>query len=229
MPTSTPSLLPNKNKFVLSEETQQNPLRWAIFKYQGDNKFVQQTPPFRCKDYFNDFVAKYHGHEVSIFGIHTGKVEVDSFGMFVGLQHTTPQFVDNLLRVLNPKLQEEFGIELVPTTVDEWVLVLFPRVLFDSTYTISLLTLIIRACNDVTEWANYDHLVEGSLESLILSHKGWLKSAKLLPPEHLRKYWFFSHETYHNETVAPGSYSFSNHVHNTGCFTWKNAKAFATV
>jgi len=228
MPTSTPSLIFNSKKGY-SEIDQNNPIRWAIFKYQGNDTFVQQTGLFKCKDFFNDFVAKYHGADVSIYGMRTADNEVDAAGMFIGLWNITDQFIGNVERAINPKLQQELGIQLLPAQVGDTVLVFLPKVLFDSTYTISFLTLLIRACNDVKEWSCYEHLVSESLESLLVSNVSWFKEASLLPPEHLRKYWYYAGPAYNNEVIQNNNYSFSSMVHNNGVLGWKSAKGFAVT
>jgi len=224
MPMSTPSLV-FKTGSGYAEENQQNPLRWAIFKNSGDT-FTQQTYKMKCKDFFNDFVAKYHGSECNIYGMNTASVEVDSYGMFLGLWETTPQFIGNIEQALNPKLEQEVGVKLYPVQVGEVVLLLLPRCLFDSTYTTSLVTLLIRACNDAKEWSCYDHLVSESIEPLVLSRADWLKSANLLPPEHLREFWFYSGPEYNDKTITNGTFSFSSYVHNCGFLAWKAAKGF---
>jgi len=225
---STPSLVLKKIPGSYSEVDQHNPLRWVIFKREGD-AFIQQTNQFRCKDFFNDFVAKYHGNDCIIYGMNTAKVEVDSYGMFIGLWNTTPQLVSNIEKALNPKLKEECGVELQPVKVGDVVLLLLPRVLFDSTYTISFVTLLIRACNDATEWDCYEHMVTESIENIFSGKEEWFKGASLLPPEHLRKYWFYCGDKAHSECVQQDHYAFSTYVHNSGVLTWRGAKGFSVT
>jgi len=224
MPTSTPSLVLN-NIEGYSEAGQANPLRWATFKRDGDT-FVQQTGKIKCKDYFNDFVAKYRGHTVKIYGMDTSKYKEDTYGVFIGLWYTTPQFLGNLERALNPKLENELGFKLFPVQVGDVVLMLLPRALFENTYTISFVTLLIRACNDALEWSSYEHMVAESMESLIENQRVWLKQAPLLPPEHLRKYWYYCGPQYNSEIVQENNYSFSSLVHNNGFISWANAPGF---
>lgn len=221
---STPSLVFKEGEGY-AEIGQQNPLRWAIFKNSGD-VFTQQTKKFKCKDFFNDFVAKYHDTDVSIYGMSTSSAEVDAYGMFIGLWQTTPQFIGNIERAINPKLEEEMGFKLLPVQVGEVVLLLLPRALFDSTYTISLVTLLIRACNDAQEWSCYDHMMTHSIEELIQRHSGWLKTASLLPPDHLKEYWWYVTPSHNSETIKKGSYGLNSYVHNNGSISWKNSTGF---
>jgi len=139
--------VPKKFLYNFAEVPQQNPLRWTLYYRDKDGLFYPQEHEFRCKDYFNDFVASYHGKECSIYGMKTANVKKNIYGMLVGVTNVTQAFVHNIEKCLNPKLEAETGHKLYPTTVEDMpgkVLFLLPRELFNTTYTISFLTLMIR-------------------------------------------------------------------------------------
>ena len=54
-----------------SEVPQTNVLRWTVLFNQGDGVFKPQTKEFKCKDFFNELVAKYHGHVLGCYGFTT--------------------------------------------------------------------------------------------------------------------------------------------------------------
>src|SRR5215217_7220298 len=89
-------VIPFAGEYALSEVGQTNPLRWVVLHRTDEETFVAQTTGFKCKDYFNDLVAKYHGHELSIYGFSTAKVEVNEEGLYVQLKNITGDFDTNL-------------------------------------------------------------------------------------------------------------------------------------
>ena len=230
MLTSQQFVLKNP-KHSYTEVWQANPLRWLVMFQNEEGKFVQQTLPFKCKDYFNDFVAKYQGHAFKQYGMPCGSVKVNTYGMWLLLTNITDQFIGNIERAINPKLEAETGHKLNPVKVEDkpdHVLVLLPRSLFDSTYTMSYLTLIIRACNAANDFSCFEELITTSKESLVESAK-WLKDLSFLPPEHLRQYWWWQGDNYSSKKIMSDNYSFNSYVHNNGVFAWVNTKGFVAA
>lgn len=211
-----------------SERNQANPLRWSVFYLDKENKYIRQTNPMMCKDFFNDMVAKYQGICLNIYGLDCEKINLNEYGVWLLLSNTTDQFIGNVERVLNPKLGHETGQILNPAKVEDLngeVLVLIPRSLFNSTYTISYLTLVIRACNAAKDFSSWENLMTNSKETLIQSAP-WLKDKNFLPPDHLKEYWWWQGEAYNSKKIAETTYGLRNFVHNNGVFAWVNIHGF---
>lgn len=140
-------ILPIKSAHGLySESGQTNPLRWIILHRKEEGVFQKQTNVFKCKDYFNDFVAKYHGFNLgTVHEFPCDSVEINEEGVWVLLTCLNHQ--ENLIHnigIINTKLVEDGLPILEPIKEGNDILLLLPRGLFCSTYTMSFVTYLIR-------------------------------------------------------------------------------------
>jgi len=205
-----------------TEIPQANPIRWSVCLYE-DDKFVQQTGWFKCRDFFNDMAALYNGANNCIYGMDTQKIKVNTYGIFLLIKETTPQFIDNVMRCVAPKYKEEIGGDLHPVPVEDMpghVLILLPKDLVDNTYSFSFVTLLLRACNDAKEFSCYDHLISESVEGLVANYKDSLKHLSLKRPAHLRKYWWWSGPVYNSLTKTENSFEYRPILHDNGVMSW---------
>ena len=212
------------------ELAQPNPIRWSICLYE-DDKFVQQTGWFKCRDFFNDMSALYNGANNAIYRMDTSKIKVNSYGVFLLMKETTPQFVGNVVRCVAPKYKEEMGGDLHPVPVEDMpghVLLLLPKDLVDNTFSFSFITLLLRACNDVKEFSCYDHLITESVEPLVENYKGVLKELSLKRPAHLQQYWWWAN-TINSETTKETSYEYQGCLHDNGVISWFRQPQFKSA
>lgn len=131
-----------------NEIPQSNPLRWVILHREMADLFTAQSSEFKCKDFFNEFVAKYSGHDTSIYGFNAGAMKVNDDFLYVQLLHIADLEVYkknigsiNALAAKNDMPPVELIIE------DAIVVAVIPRAYFKSTWLISLLTYLMRVAN----------------------------------------------------------------------------------
>jgi len=199
------------------EAAQHNPLRWAIYTHsQEDQLFHPQSAWFKCKDFFNEVTALYnHGTRANIYGFSTKEpFMVNPYGVFIRLKALRKGFYDNI-EVLNTLLEAQLGTKLLPVPVEDMkdeCLLLLPRVLFNSTYIISKVTLWIRCCNVEVVFESMEKMQELSPESLVKR-----ASLNLLVPDSHKKYWFYAGKD-HNSEKSPDAYV--SLIHNNGFASW---------
>ena len=140
----------NKRKWNdYGEMPQANPLRWQLLHREDDGSYTEQSNVLKCKDFFNDVVAflkcKVHFHKYRF----SNDVCINDEGMYILLSGVMDKmtFVHNLV-ILNEKVQADLGESILFEDVDkDCMLVCLPPSLWDSTYQISLATMLIRCCN----------------------------------------------------------------------------------
>lgn len=201
--------------YALHESEQTNPLRLEILFREGDT-FTPQTALFKCKDYFNDVVAAYHGFFGIVYGLNNANLKLNEDGVWVKLYNINNQnnvFVDNIEAVLQVELAESLDVfiqleELDPTTF----LLFLPRKMFDNTWTISLATYLIRLCNYGMNYTSLDDLMSKTHQFHEMNHfTPFVRKHKFNIPEGLKPYWFYCGEQYNSEKVKNISL-----VHNNG-------------
>lgn len=134
-----------------SEVSQPNPLRWSILLKKKGNVYKEKTSLFRCREFFNDLVAKAGGTTYTVFNFPLSSIPSLKKGCFVlcSFIQNKPLFLTNL-QTLNTKLKEDLGVEIGfiddEQETDRQILH-FPAKLFESTYYISMATMFIRCSN----------------------------------------------------------------------------------
>lgn len=218
MLTSTTFAVPLKREY--GEIPQANPIRWCLYHYDADKEeFTAQSDWFKCKDFFNDVVAKYNGVEGSVYGFNTKPLLLNTYGVWIRLKNLKKAFYHNALLVA-----EKFQVTLnfAPFEDDETqCLTLFPRELFENTYKISLFTLLIRAANESTKYGSYEELVEKSSEPLLGNSR--FKRAPLTLPEKLLPYWCYMGERWNSQKWEGCSARKIDAVHNNGFMSWMDS------
>lgn len=199
MPTLAKFAPPLNNSY--SEIPQPNPLKWELYFLEEDVLYPQ-TSQFRCKDFFNEVVAWYFGKPYSIYRFDTNKMKFNTYGVFVRLYNIQPGFVENINKHLQPLLPE--GVDplmFVPLEKEDELLTLIPRALFNSTYTISKLTKIIRLCNQDEVCDSFEKLAEVGKEEL---YPAEFAGGRLLPNEPFNIYWWYATDEYNSNAKSAG-------------------------
>lgn len=226
-----PKFLPYPSRPVYHEIDQPNPIRWQILYRQSEDRtvFEKQSGKIKCRDFFNDIVAKYNGHPPGyIYGFNADNLKLNEEGMYFYLTNLQDKFESNIVNKVNTILVNDDSPPLeIQMLGDKAALLLIPRHYFSSTYQISLVTLMIRV-------SNYGEEVPDMLEDFIACNparldvfrkleegmKTVLLSTKTKPP--LQGFWYYASEHYNS-----GKEKYVNQIHNNGIIGWLRAKAYA--
>lgn len=210
-----------------NELAQLNPITWTICFRNEEGVFVPQTGPFHCKDFFNDVVVKYRGHNMNIYQMDFNEIKVNDEGLYVRLGSVNfPTFFKNLEKLLFPIVPDEMRPEFTKLKANR-VLVFFPRPLFDSSYYISLATLLIRICNYDAEFESIEdamnkravHSKENGAFDIDMIRRGFK------PAECLTKYMYYYPPQAKKEWDEVQSFSSvpQSYLHNMGIRAWHHA------
>ena len=212
-----------------SEISQPNPLRWEVLWKDEVGTFHPQTGKMKCKDFFNDLVSKIMvGKEVAIYGFDTSTCKINDEGVWFRLSKVdNPElFIDNANKTINNKLLEQYGGDVLVSLFKlprKRVLVFIPKKLFTSTYTVSLVTYVLRLCNYGETLHNFEHAISQSVAcstDQAIHNKG--RSLALMwgfkVPVKYENYWYFNGDGY-NSVVNPNP-SYAGVIHNNGVMSW---------
>lgn len=207
MPTLAKFAPPLTKQYI--EAGQPNPLRWELYRLE-DELLIPQTAQFKCKDYFNEVVAWYHGRRFAVYGFDTMTMNFNDYGVFVRLYNVKTGFLENVQKLVQPLLPEGVGpLQFVQLENPEEFLTLFPRALFNSTYTISKLTKMLRICNVPKVLDSFEKLAVQAVESLGQPYFG---DGHLVPHTPFNSYWWYSGDRYNSNGKDAGS----SVIHNNG-------------
>jgi len=151
-----------------SESPQNNKLRWTIlFKEESEEGkppiFTAQSSIMKCRDYFNDLVATYRGIFFSVYRF-SNKVKLNADGVWIKLNHleSKKRFLHNLGSINRKAAERGFPpvTGLHNEKLSDECLIFLPRVYFECTYFISLLTYLIRIANSRVEVDSYEELID---------------------------------------------------------------------
>ncbi len=204
-----------------NEIGQPNPIRWCILSGSPEEGFVNECGWIKCKDFFNDYVVAYTGGKrFNIYGFSTESMNIPEKGkpVYVAVKDLTSEFLRNI-DTINEKLPR--SIKWLKADDGTFILEL-DSFYFQSTYNISLITLMIRLCNikhtfsSFDQFYNYkDHATQDqSLWDNVVS-KGVLFDI----PEALRQYVWYAGKDYNSEKEVAG-YQLASLVHNGGVVAW---------
>jgi len=197
---------------------QYNPIEFALYRLK-DDKWEPETGWFKCRDFFNDVVSGYHGFKERIYGFAPKELSYHDYGVWIRLKNLYPEFFHNV-ELLKPVL-DEIGVTLnfVPLAdVPSQAFVLFPRKLFENTFVISKVTLMIRMCNCKTEYNSWEEVKASSQEILYLHEKTNFNKRGLTLPEKYANYWYYAHRDFHSQIKDHNV----NITHDCGFRTWEN-------
>jgi len=149
--------------FKLNETGQINPLRWSILYLEEDGSYENQTGEFKCKDYFNDVVAKYNGFVLNVHGMNFEHIKLNTEGVYVRLSRLKwhAQLKANLQLIRDNAVEN--GLPPLNFSQDgAHILIFIPKVFFSSTYQISYLTYLIRMAHCDKVFTSIRSLVEAN-------------------------------------------------------------------
>lgn len=219
------------NKKTYGEVAQPNPIRWRILLRNGDN-MTDQSGKFKCKDFFNDVLAYYHTKTSFNMYSFENNVEFNTEGLYVLLTEIedNPRFIKNICDGINQRLQKELGVQLSLFEQKKGsIILLIPHALFKNTYLISLVTLLIRVCNnDITFSCWEDFFLEDSplltIETSILKDsKLFVKTQGFITPKAGEDCWFYATWGISSKTIDGKVSSNSGVIHNNGIASWYSA------
>ena len=221
------NIKPPKKSYSYIQSLQHNAIKWQGVTARKDY-WQAQTAPFRCREYFNDIVAKKHKRVYTVYGFNASPVRHKKDGVDVLVYHIENMdlFLENL-KVVDDKMFEQLGCRMtfvLDLEEPSKCIINFPPACWNSSYTISVITIAIRASNYNYAYETWEDffktnapidLHEYSWNSYVrakVSHYG------MLPPEHLRSYWWYAGNTWNNLQVKGGA----NMIHNNGAVQWCN-------
>lgn len=205
------------------EAPQPNPLHWQLYYKDGD-VFHSQTHTIKCRDFFNDVVAKRNEVVFDIYRFTTKDLKFNDEGLYVLLTNVDKMWEKNILAVVSPEMEKAWGKPLQYSVHKQGTLILIPNEALESTYTMSLLTLLIRYCNYGIELTSLedcfkpggvtatDHAVADPIR-----FKAILKYRFNRPAES-KDYWWYFNAQYNNKDATTGNYSGT--IHNNGVANW---------
>lgn len=221
-----------------AEYPQTNSLHWRLMFKNEDGSFIDQAAGMKCKDFFNDVVAKVTGNKSFVKYMFDNKdIKKNEEGIYIlltGVNSPKTIFARNITKILNPKLKEELGCEMSLEVEAAHTMLLIPSKVWTSTYYISLLSLLIRGCNyneKVGSWeavfkllyekegynkspSGYGYLNEGHVKTLsVVGFK--VKEAET--------HWFYSRSVNSNSFIE--DYTLPTIIHNNGVVDWIRAGA----
>lgn len=214
---------PEAKPFSLSENSQFNPLRWHLLYKEGDGSFTDQTGVFKCKDYFNDFVAKYLGLDTLAYGMDTTKIKLNEEGTYILLTGLTgiKQFLLHL-EIISQE-SKDYGFTGLAFSKEETNVLLFiPRDYYVSTYIISFLTYLIRIAHKNSVCESFKQLTLESanvkVDQPFRYHHNAIMAASFEAP--VKDEWILVGKTYKDLIMNGKSIFYSTSIHNAGCYNW---------
>lgn len=213
--------------FSYQESGQKNPLRWRMVFKQEDGNFEDKSGIIKCRDYFNDIVALLNGKTFSVYGFDNSRIPLNDEGLYVELMglYDSSILAQSIEKAINPKIVEQLGEENKLRFVIKDVstgLLLLPRVLFKTTYTISLVTMLIRNANRKQVFNTWEEQFVDFSEPWEEKIKEYVKSKGILPPEKTRDYWYFYNTKYNSSKETRDHHI----IHNCGIVNWLNGSSF---
>lgn len=203
-----------------AEVGQTNKLRWVCLHRAEDGTFSEQSLEFKCKDFFNEIVAKYNGHLLGCYGFTADSIQTNDEGVWVELRYIdNPEAYQQNIGSIN-KLAAADGlpvVELLP--YKEGFVCLLPRKYFDNTYLISFLTYLMRVANvpEVVQdptWRVHPTLaIDCPFKSMFdaVMNRGFKT-----PETAAKSYYYAGHA--HNYKAKPMVHL----VHNNGVLSWNS-------
>ena len=206
--------------YNLTESGQANPIRWTLVHKDGDT-LTPLAAEMKCKDYFNDIVAAKRGVFFKQYGFDnklwiqqtgcdillTGLVDYEIFATAVAkVTHSDHPVVLEQIRGASALLH-------------------IPEYYFLNTYRISLLTYMIRLCNNNVGVSRFNG-IEATLKSVVAQNSAGLSTqGREFAIEHGwdvpdgDKYWWRTSKTYNSDNTSI-TYGIGQIIHNCGVNGW---------
>ena len=205
-----------------SEISQKNPLRWEILFRDGDS-FKPVTGKLKCRDFFNDMVARLMDGKLFQIYRFDNSVAVNKDGVWFRLTGIEKKavFIKNL-EVLNNYLAEALGFGMmVVNRKDDQLMLFIPRYFWTKTYYISALTGLIRIANYGVEFESYEKMLSSPLiqQDGAINGNGLklMKKIGFKMPEQYNAYWWY-HDKNYNSVKSPDMSDST--IHNNGVNGW---------
>ena len=201
-----------------NEAIQANPLRWEILYLDTETKtLLPQGAKMKCKDFFNDLVARYQGVKLSIYGFDTSTVQLNQEGVYFRLSNVVD--IDQLEQSIKALEVAEHPTQILRgiTRAQGRTILFVPRYYFESTYRISLLSHIVRIANNgkvLSSWNDYKDATqefEPSLFSETIFKYQWTL------PESFQGYWIYINKNYNSKGKGT---TYAALIHNNGMLSW---------
>lgn len=212
----------HKNDYA--EIAQANPLRWRIMLLEN-NTLVSQSGLIKCKDFFNDVVAyKQGGLHFSMYRF-DNKIKFNEEGLYVHLTEIADKelFWHNI-DTLNDRIYEDLGVFLELTEVKDGYIMLIPHALWENTYRISLVTMMVRLCNYFIPYEKWEDFFDeySPLKSVETSFTveaiAFAKANGFTLPKNKEGYWYYAGEECNSLSANPGFYT--TVIHDNGVSSW---------
>jgi hypothetical protein len=209
-----------------SEMGQPNPLRWRIMHKRGDTLF-SQSGLIKCKDFFNDVVAWRVAKQSFMMYRFNNQVKFNREGLYLHLTGISDYslFWDNFDYV-NARLKQDLGVEVsVHNSDSSSAIICIPHKVWKSTYYISALSLLIRACNYKCSYEDWESFFKDTAPLKTVDGAVNYKARKYIAkhgfklPVKFRKLWYRCMGHYNSEDSPQASPSI---VHNNGVNDWVN-------
>lgn len=208
-----------------SELHQVNPLRWVMLFRESEDKFTCQTGLVKCKDFFNDNLAYFkHGIKFGIWG-YTSEAKKNDEGVYFLLKNIDDQecFLNNI-DVINEKLMEQLSCKLSYWKQDKDVVMLLPNPIWESTWRLSLVTILIRCSNYGYKHAKWEDFFEHKAPLVAvdkvfdpLATKNCKAWGFIVPHKDAEGCWWYCGPDY-NSKKQPNQTGGT--IHNNGCCNW---------
>jgi hypothetical protein len=213
-----------KHKGQYAEIDQPNPLRWRIM-HHSKGVLTSQSCLIKCKDFFNDVVAwKKAKRSFTIYGF-KNKIKLNKEGLYVHLTdiEDVNTFLHNLF-VMDERLERDLKIGMSwYVQEDDTIVVLIPHKVFNSTYYISLLSMLIRLCNYNTKYEDWDSIFDENApintieEAFNDGAKAFTQKNGFKLLTKYRKLWYNSTNGWDS---ASGKDLIGSIIHNNGVCDW---------
>lgn len=202
------------------EVPQKSPLLWSVLFVDDAGNAEGQHGWWKCKDFLNDSVVYLRtGKEFPMYG-YKNKLKLNEDGAYVALKNI-PKFFEENLGYLNTWLVER---NLEPITWHEHdgnfgvqAVIGIPTDYWQSTFTISAITSLIRCCvykqlvNNIDELFNEEPTLNGYIDSV----------KKIFIPDNMP---MFKQLIYKNYQYDGSNVNTPNHtIHNAGLQSWINS------
>jgi hypothetical protein len=208
-----------------AEEGQKNPLRWKTLFREDTTNFVDQSGWIKCKDFYNDTVAYFK--EGSVFSIYSYKnaVKKNDEGVYFLLKYIKDKtsFFKNI-EVVNQQLFKDLKCQLgVWDHKDDEMVLCIPNELWETTYRISMITMVVRLCNYGCTYGAWEGLwapdapVNKIEHSFTMEAKNNALKNGFLVPEKFQKYWWYCGPEHNSEKVKGQT---GGTIHNNGVSNW---------
>lgn len=213
-----------------SESGQVNPLRWQALYKNEEGTFEDQTGVFKCKDYFNDIVAKYLDIDTCAYGFDTQRMKYNEEGVYVicsQLNHI-PEFLNNVKLISSQAQTQGFPALTAEKVAVEGIvantncLLFFPREYFRSSYITSLLSYLVRVAHCNKAFTTFQDFV-GNHPTKTVDHPFQSVHNKVMETlfeEPVKDCWTYLGKTKKDFITKKNAMDYSTSLHNAGCYYW---------